>query len=45
MVHESGYEDRTRYEQTRLTLDAEEGLRNLGVFSDGEGAAALYELR
>ena len=45
MVHESGYADRTQYEQTRSTLDEDEGVRNLGVFSDGEGAAALYELR
>lgn len=43
MIHESGYGE--QYEQTRSTLDAEEGIRNLGVFSDGEGLAALYELR
>ena len=46
MVHETGYAGgRTQYEQTLSTLDADEGVRNLGVFSDGEGDAALYELR
>ena len=46
VVHESGYADeRERYEQTLSTLDADEGVRKLGVFSDGEGDAVLYELR
>jgi len=46
VVHASGYsDDREKYEQTLSTLDADEGVRKLGVFSDGEGDAVLYELR
>jgi hypothetical protein len=46
VVHASGYsDDREEYEQTLSTLDADEGVRKLGVFSDGEGDAVLYELR
>jgi len=46
VIHESGYaENRARYEQILSTLDETEGVRNLGPFSDGEGAATVYELR
>jgi hypothetical protein len=45
VIHEIGYGDLEEYKLTLSTLDAEEGIRNLGSFSDGEGAAVLYELR
>ena len=45
VIHEIGYNDHEEYELTLSTLDAEEGIRNLGWFSDGEGNAVLYELR
>jgi len=45
VIHEIGYGEREEYTLTLSTLDAEEGIRNLGSFSDGEGAAVLYELR
>jgi hypothetical protein len=46
VVHQTGYsDDREEYEQTLATLDADEGVRKLGVFSDSEGEAVLYELR
>ena len=46
LIHESGYgEDRATYEETLRTLDNEEGVRKLGVFSDGEASATLYVLR
>jgi hypothetical protein len=46
VIHESGYEEkRVLYEQILSTLDEMEGVRNLGTFSDGEGAATVYELQ
>jgi len=46
LVHKSEYGDeREQYEQAVSTLDADAGVRKLGVFSDGEGDAVLYELR
>ena len=46
LIHESGYgEDRAAYDETLRTLDNEEGVGKLGVFSDGEGSATLYVLR
>jgi hypothetical protein len=45
VVHESGYADRELYEQTVSALDAAEGVRSLGAFSDGEGDAIVYALR
>src|SRR3982751_1165773 len=46
VIHESGYrENRALYEQILATLDEAEDVRNLGPFSDGEGAAIVYELR
>ncbi len=46
VIHESGYgDDPTAYKQTLSTLDAAEGVRNLGAFSDGEASATLYAIR
>jgi hypothetical protein len=46
VVHQTGYgDDRQKYEHTVATLDADEGVRKLGVFSDSEGEAVLYEFR
>ena len=46
LIHDSGYtDDGEQYEQTLSTLEAEEGVRNLGAYRDGEGRATLYELR
>ncbi len=46
VIHESGYgKDRDLYAQTLTTLEATEGLRNIGTFSDGEAAATVYLLR
>ncbi len=46
LVHERGYrENREEYSETISTLEAEQGIRNIGQFSDGEGPAVLYELR
>ncbi len=46
LIHESGYAaDRAAYDETLRTLDNEEGVRKLGVFSDGEASATLYVLR
>jgi hypothetical protein len=46
LIHESGYgEDRATYDETLRTLDNEEGVGKLGVFSDGEASATLYVLR
>jgi hypothetical protein len=42
VIHESGYADRELYEETLSVLDAAEGVRNLGAFSDGEGDATVY---
>jgi hypothetical protein len=42
VIHESGYADRGLYEETLSALDAAEGVRNLGAFSDGEGDATVY---
>jgi hypothetical protein len=43
VVHEVGYGEDV-YEQTVATLDAAEGVRSLGPFSDGEGRATVYVL-
>jgi hypothetical protein len=46
VIHESGYgDDPAVYKETLSTLDAAEGVRNLGTFSDGEASATLYALR
>jgi hypothetical protein len=46
LVHESGWgDDREQYDRALSTFDADEGLRKLGAFGDGEGNAVLYELR
>lgn len=46
VIHESGYgEDRGTYEAILSTLDQAEGMRSLGTFSDGEGAATIYVLQ
>ena len=45
VIHESGYADRVLYEEILSTLDEAEGVRNLGAFSDGEGAATVYVLQ
>ncbi|HEU4937628.1 MAG TPA: hypothetical protein VFT39_14305, partial [Vicinamibacterales bacterium] len=45
VIHQSGYgEDRDVYEQILSTLEAAEGVRSLGPFSDGEGLATVYVL-
>ena len=46
VIHEKGYEgDPGAYGATLLALAAQEDVQSLGRFSDGEGAATLYELR
>jgi hypothetical protein len=46
LIHESGYgNDRAAYDEILRTLDNEEGVGKLGVFSDGEASATLYVLR
>jgi hypothetical protein len=46
VIHETGYEaNRLLYEDILFTLNEAEGMRNLGTFSDGEGAATLYALQ
>jgi hypothetical protein len=46
LVHESGYgEHHDRYAEVLAALEEAEGIRSLGVFNDGEGMAAMYELR
>jgi hypothetical protein len=46
VIHATGYvEDREMYNKILSTLAADEGVRTLGPFYDGEGPATLYELR
>jgi hypothetical protein len=46
VIHESGYgKDRDVYVRTLSMLQATEGVRHIGTFSDGEAAATVYVLR
>jgi hypothetical protein len=46
VIHETGYGgNRLLYEEILFTLNDAEGVRNLGTFSDGEGAATVFVLQ